>query len=98
MLTNTATPDLQDHGEITATTIAIEVAERRARAALREIVRREIDLCNPADELGIPVSNLALCLARSSPGWRRSVWGISPTSAKVLVDSHRHLAEARGRR
>lgn len=39
MLTNTATPDLQDHGEITATTIAIEVAERRARAALREIVQ-----------------------------------------------------------
>lgn len=37
MLTNTATPDLQDHGEVTATTIAIEAAERRARAALRDI-------------------------------------------------------------
>ena len=37
MLTNTAAPDLQDQGEITATTIAIEAAERCARAALREI-------------------------------------------------------------
>ena len=39
MLTNTATPDLQDHAEVTATTIAIETAERRARAALRDIDR-----------------------------------------------------------
>jgi len=39
MLTNTANPDLQDHAEVTATTIAIDVAERRARAALRDISR-----------------------------------------------------------
>ena len=39
MLTNTATPDLQDHADVTATTIAIDVAERRARAALRDISR-----------------------------------------------------------
>ena len=39
MLTNTATPDPQDHAEVTATTIAIEVAERRARAALRDVGR-----------------------------------------------------------
>lgn len=42
MLTNTATPDLQDHAEVTATTIAIEAAERRARVALRDI-RRLVD-------------------------------------------------------
>ena len=39
MLTNTANPDLQDHADVTATTIAIDVAERRARAALRDISR-----------------------------------------------------------
>ena len=39
MLTNTATADLQDHAEVTAVTIAIDVAERRARAALRDIGR-----------------------------------------------------------
>ena len=40
MLTNTATIDLPDHsGEITATTIAIDAAERRHQAALRDITR-----------------------------------------------------------
>ena len=39
MLTNPATADLHDHAEVTAVTIAIEVTERRARAALRDIGR-----------------------------------------------------------
>ncbi len=39
MLTNTATADPQDRIEITATTIAIEAAEARCRAALRDIAR-----------------------------------------------------------
>ena len=39
MLTNTATADPQDHPEITATTIAIEAAEARCRAALRDLAR-----------------------------------------------------------
>lgn len=39
MLTNTATAATQDRPEITATTIAIEAAEARCRAALRDLAR-----------------------------------------------------------
>lgn len=39
MLTNSAPAEIQDATEITATTIAIEAAEQRGRAALRDIAR-----------------------------------------------------------
>jgi hypothetical protein len=39
MLTNSAPAETHEHTEISATTIAIEAAERRSRAALRDVAR-----------------------------------------------------------
>jgi hypothetical protein len=67
MLTNTATAaNTQDRPEITATTIAIEAAEARCRAALRDLARLADGEQISTIEAGRPRS----LSKKSGPVWR----------------------------
>jgi len=88
MLTNTATIDLPDHsGEITATTIAIDDAERRHQAALRDITRlADSDQISADEAAGLEAETIARFVAHAH---ELELRGAEIVDADVLAPSPR---------
>ena len=93
MLTNTATTATQDHSEITATTIAIEAAEARCRAALRDIAELARSLqISAAEAADLEADTIARLITHARALELRGEQIVDP---RVWADYEAHAARRR---